>query len=365
MGWLSGWSKRIEITISNTNIDGDSDPSHFPVPLFLGTSVGTGSDDVSCVFDELTSDDNRKKIAVTQSDGTTQLYVEIEDWDDANEKAVLWVSKSGWTISRSSATTIYLYYDSSQDDNADYVGDVGSRTEVWHTSTKGAYLCTNLLDSTSNDHNLTNNNSCSFGSDYGKQADGVDVDGSDKSLGITDSLDIDGDEITMMCWAKFPSEITSGTRCYMDQRNYTSDIAYFMGYEYNSGTPRIYADRARLHVSDDIISKNVYVGTGWHFVALRYDGTTLYGYHNSGTAYDSEAYSGDGSATGTSRFAIGNVVGSIYFDSSGSRDTVLVYGADMGAAWVKACYCAQDDNLVSWGSEETATSTAAQAIIIG
>ena len=43
------WAKRIEITVSNTNIDSDLD--HFPLLLTLGTSVGTGSEDVSAIFD--------------------------------------------------------------------------------------------------------------------------------------------------------------------------------------------------------------------------------------------------------------------------------------------------------------------------
>ena len=85
-GWLGGgWRYRVEITVSNTNID--NDVTHFPLLLTLGASVGTGTDDVSFIFDELASDANRKKIAVTKSDGTTQIYCEIEKWDDANEDA--------------------------------------------------------------------------------------------------------------------------------------------------------------------------------------------------------------------------------------------------------------------------------------
>jgi len=121
--WLSGWAKRIEITVSNSNID--SDLTHFPLLLTLGTSVGTGNDDVSAIFDELTSDANRKKIAVTKSDGTTQVYVDIAYWDDATETAILFVSKSDLTFSSSGTTTLYLYYDSSQSDNTTYVGDPG------------------------------------------------------------------------------------------------------------------------------------------------------------------------------------------------------------------------------------------------
>jgi len=132
MAWLSGFTKRVEITIPNTNIDAAL--SHFPVPLTLGTSVGTGTDDVSFVFDELTSYAKRFKIAVTEDDGETQLYVEIEKWDNASESAVLWVSGSGWSIASDATTTVYLYFDSDADDNVAYVADLGNRPEVWDSN---------------------------------------------------------------------------------------------------------------------------------------------------------------------------------------------------------------------------------------
>ena len=126
MAWLGSgvWGKRIEITVSNTNIG--SDLTHFPLLLTLGTSVGTGADDVSAIFDELTSDANRLKIAVTDSSGDTEIKCEIEDWDDASESAHLWVAASGLTLSSSGTTTLFIYYDAGHADNTANVGDVAS-----------------------------------------------------------------------------------------------------------------------------------------------------------------------------------------------------------------------------------------------
>jgi hypothetical protein len=129
MAWLSGWAKRVKLTIDAGDIDADL--TWFPVLLKLGTSVGINSEDVSFIFDELQSDANRKKIAVTTDDGETQLYVEIERWDDANEVAWLWVSKTGWVIDDTANTDFYLYYDADHADNTDYVADSSSRPEVW------------------------------------------------------------------------------------------------------------------------------------------------------------------------------------------------------------------------------------------
>lgn len=129
MAWLSNWAKRIELTIDSGDIDAAL--VDFPVLIHLSTASGRTAVDVSCVFDELTLDANRKKIAVTTSDGQTQCYVEVEKWDDANEQAWLWVKVP--SIASGADTDLYLYYDNSHADNIDYVGDTNSTPaeNVW------------------------------------------------------------------------------------------------------------------------------------------------------------------------------------------------------------------------------------------
>ena len=205
--WLGTYAKRIKVTASNTNVD--SDLTHFPLLLTLGTSVGTGSDDVSCVFDELTSDANRTKIAVTETDGTTELYVEIEKWDDANESAVLWVSKSDWVLDTDADTEVYLYYDSAHAANTAKVADAGSRTEVWDSDfvmvqhlVGAAY--TDLDDSTSNNNDVSGEGGSPV---YNKSAQidgGVELDdGASEYLNVADSASLDIVEgITLEFWFK-------------------------------------------------------------------------------------------------------------------------------------------------------------------
>lgn len=123
--WLSGWDKRIEIDIDYTNKIGAS-VTWFPIAIIIESGLaGVGNKDVSSIFDELTTNDNRKKIAITKADGTTQLYCEIEQWDDAGENAALHISRDGWTIDAD--TSVFIYYDSAQGDNTTYVADSGSR----------------------------------------------------------------------------------------------------------------------------------------------------------------------------------------------------------------------------------------------
>lgn len=146
MAWLGNWSKRIKLTIDHGDIDDAL--SDFPILVYLSTSSGRNSKDVSCIFDELTEDANRKKIAITTSDGVTQCYVEIEKWDDANEKAWLWVKVP--SVASGADTDIYLYYDKTHADNATYVGDTNSTPaeNVW----PDGYFITHMKDDPDNAH---------------------------------------------------------------------------------------------------------------------------------------------------------------------------------------------------------------------
>jgi len=199
--------QRIKVTASNTNVD--SDQTHFPLLLTLGTSVGTGSNDVSFVLYELTSDANRTKIAVTKTDGTTELYVEIEKWDDANEAAVLWVSKSDWVLDADANTEVYLYYDSAHADNTDRVGDIGGRTEVWDSSFEAVTHMVDLTTSTVDDSTSNNYVYTKLGANTpaetasGKIAEAQDFDGTDDVITITDAAGLNiRNNLTVTSWIK-------------------------------------------------------------------------------------------------------------------------------------------------------------------
>lgn len=118
IGILEAWSNYITIRCAYENVA--SDLTDFPMPIYISESSGVDGQDLSMIFDELGA--NSKKLAITSSDGTTQLYVEVETWDHANKKALLHVKVPTW--SSSEVTVLYLYYDSSRPDNTAYVGDV-------------------------------------------------------------------------------------------------------------------------------------------------------------------------------------------------------------------------------------------------
>jgi len=213
MAWLGTWKYRRKITIDSTKID-TSDLSHFPVTVFLNTTAGSGNDDVSDIFDELGSNDNRKKIALTTSDGETQLYAEIEKWDDANEQAILHVSKSGWTLANAADTEFYIYFDSSQPDNTTYIGDNGDTAaeNVWDSDFKQVFHFaessgTAAIDSTSNNKNGTYRDGTNASETHpasvaGKIGLARDFDGGDDNIAINDNNypAIGDNDITIEAW---------------------------------------------------------------------------------------------------------------------------------------------------------------------
>jgi len=354
--WLSGWAKRIKVTVSNTNID--SNLTHFPLLLTLGVSVGTGSDDTTCVFDELTSDANRKKIAVTKSDGTTQCYVEIEKWDDANEKAVLWVSKSDLVLSSSAITDLYLYYDSSHADNTIYVGDVGSRTEVWDSN----YLAVWHLGESSNPYiDSTSNNNDSVAGTYPTQANAKIGKGQDFEAGANNYIEIphtidwdwgDSDVVTWEAWIKPES---SSWRAILSDWVHQQDIqSFFWGLENSTNELRLLLfigqDSPQSYDSNSGITVD---GTTWTYVSTVFDNpnNTIKHYIDSALDKTHTDVTPTFDVTTGDKWIGARTSGS-YDLFDGVMDELRVSIAERNADWIKATYYAQSDNLVSWGSEE-------------
>jgi len=146
-GWLQGWDNRIKITIDSSLIDASL--TWFPVMVRISAACGASAQDMTAVFDELGA--NSLKIAVTDSTGDSELYVEVEKWDDVGEEAILWVSKTGWSISNSADTIIYLYYDNDHADNITYVGVTNSvvAENVWDGN---FMLVDHMIDGADNQH---------------------------------------------------------------------------------------------------------------------------------------------------------------------------------------------------------------------
>jgi len=122
------YAKRIKITIDHNDID--SDLTWFPVTVFLTATQGEE------VFAEFDADEDFDRIAFTTSDEETQIYADCELFDDSEQKAIYHVSKTGWTVSSSVDTDIYLYYDNNAGHNTTYIsksGDTAAQS-VWDSN---------------------------------------------------------------------------------------------------------------------------------------------------------------------------------------------------------------------------------------
>ena len=124
MAWLNGFYNRFKMTIASSDVD--STLTDFPVMITLTSGSGKTNFDVTGVFDELSYDD-RKKIAVTLDDGTTQCPVEIEYWNNTEERAFLWTKVP--SVYSSVNTDLYFYYDATYSGTTSS-GNVGYVAEI-------------------------------------------------------------------------------------------------------------------------------------------------------------------------------------------------------------------------------------------
>ena len=362
MAWLGTWAKRIAITIDHTKVDADL--VDFPVCIHLAAAAGISSDDVSAVFDELTSDANRKKIAVTTSDGSSECYVEIEKWDTTNEQAVLHVKVP--SVSSSADTTLYIYYDSAQAENKSYVGDTGDAVSqnVWDSyysfvlhmirqsdgSVKDSSV--NALDWTSNGMDASNNgNDSTTGKSY------LTFDGTEYLTGSNSSL------------------ISPGGGAFHNE------MLFNTGHDYSSQGGYVFQDVGADQ--DNIVSVSVSANTGYHnkikyFIAdasnnflQRYsDYTTNDGVNHYATISRNGVNNLDTSLDGTQYTTVTGTCGTITLSDGNSPQigrtsynyTLYFYGKILevrfskgtgrSSSWNKATYNTLFDTLLTFTAEE-------------
>jgi len=358
-GWLGTWAKRFEITVSNTNID--SDLEHFAVPLFINTTSGTGNRDLSVIFDDLGT--NSRKIAITKSDGTTEILGEIEKWDDSGEDAIVWVSKSDLTLTSASATTLYIYFDATEADNAN-IGTQGNETGVWSSTTEGSWFLSEAsgtrTDSTSNNNDLTDTNTVTSATG---QIDGAArfTAANEELLEVADNagLSITGN-IGYRAWVKIKSQPAttglygigskwgaSGTRGYWFMYGYTDPNYKLQVAVSDNGTNQeynAYSDTSPLLATDTwkhvVFTWNTSAETNIYVDGVSLGATIT----NSITSINDNAqdfYVGSGN------------LGTPFYWADAEIDQAALFSENLSAAWAKADYNFGIDNILSYGTVET------------
>ena len=352
MAWLSGWSKRVKVTVDNTLIDAEL--SWFPVLLYLSASSGKTSQDVSCIFDELQSDANRKKIAVTKADGETELYVEIEKWVDADETAWLWVSRDGWAIADDADTDLYIYYDADHADNDTYVGDTAARTEVWDGNFKAVWHLNQasdaqILDSTSDDRDSASN---TLDTTAGKIGLGMNADGGELA-NFGDVVDMGTSDFTLEAWVK--TSDTTHQKTILDKRGADDP---WPGYLFGvAATGEVVSYACDTGGDSEAAVSTATVNDGeWYHVAARFDKSEADGLW---VFIDGAQDGGKGKLDdiGTVDNA-GSLIMGYHSPSStwiywiGDLDEIRISLTFRSAAWIKATYNSGNDSLLTYGSQQ-------------
>jgi len=345
------WAHRRKITIDKTKIDAQL--THFPITLFLGESVGTNNKDVHSIFNEI--GENFKKIAITQADGQTQLYCEIELWDSTNKKAVIHISREGWNIASDTDTDIYIYYDNTHPDNDDYIGVTQSTPakNVWDSDFVARWDKKDKTTSTIEDSTVNANHGTKKGAneplqDDGKVGKAQNYDGVDDYVSIANHTTLNPTRITIGFWVNLPdSQEAKNAYPTAIAKDAAGQRSWSVWITYKYRQIRFYLNG----VGNVLNFTENFDGIGWVYVAAVYDGSYIRLYKN-GVEVDNTPATGDIDTT-TSPIYIGTGLGATGDRfQNGLIDEVRICKQALSAAWIKATYNSGNDSLVSWGDEE-------------
>jgi hypothetical protein len=343
------WLYRRKITIDHTKVENVANPSttyaNFPVLVYATglSNVKPGGAD----------------IRFTASDGTTLLPREIESYSSGTLYA--WV-KVTLTKDSSDATDdeIYMYYGNAAATEPAPDSTYGSEN-VWDSNFAmvqhmvGASY-TDLDDSTSNDCDVSAQDSDPAYGATGKIADAVTLDGND-AVEVSDPgtypLDLDT-AVTISAWIN-PSSISDWNR--IAAKSHTADVdpwtMYGLLFDSN--------DHLRIEITDGGTqygyNGGTTVSTGvWQYAVMSYDGSTLRLYYNGSQQGSGSSHSGD-LDTNDQVFSIGKSgYESDYF--TGSLDEIRVSEIARNARWIATEYNNQNDpaNFCILESEQSSST---------
>lgn len=350
--WLSGWDQRRQITIDSNDINNDLD--QFPVPVSINNNAGKNNADITSIFDEVGT--SSQKIAITESDGVTQLYAEIEKWDAASEEAVIWAGGYNCDIDSSSNTHFYIYYDNDQSSNDSYVTlgtNATTSEQIWgndyslvqHLNEEEAGTGTAALYKDSTDNNNDGDDQVSATSQDGQINGGQEFDGDDDYVRDSNpsGLNFSGlNEITIEAWFKL-----SGHTDYDGIVSINSSSTYRT--MVNTGQDQLRYDPGQY--DDQVIDQAWSTGEWYHYIMTVQGGGNAKIYWNGDNIHTSAtgvpAILPDGSDI---LIGIGEDPNS--HPTQGIIDEVRISNIARSPAWVETDYRAGMDDLLTWGSEE-------------
>jgi len=346
-GWLAGWDNRMRFDVDADQVDANL--TWFPTLVKLSSSCSIGNDDVTAIFDELGA--NHLKLAITESDGTTEMYVEVEKWDNGAEEAWLWTSSNTTTISSSTDTTFYLYYDNDHADNVAHVGVPNDAVaeNVWDAN---FMLVDHMQDDPNNaatrDSTSNNNDGTKTGANEpieatGKVGDAQDFDAINDEITILDNPSLYlGGSFTQELLVKIPADIGADQMllCKDDAGANREWVSY-----YRTATKKV--EWATWTAGGNVgnSQNTIFPLDTWHQIVFRYDGTDMRTYMDG--VLDCSPSLQAGLLTNTAAtFERGARNAAQLLD--GLMDEIRMSNTDRSAAWIKATYHSCWDNFIDF-----------------
>jgi hypothetical protein len=350
--WLGTYAHRLQGTISNTNIDSD-----LTGKLYTVVADGDDEPNIAAIFTEV--GDSFLKIAVTASDGTTQLYGEVQRWDSATKEIVLNISKSDWVLDADAGTPICIYYDSAQEDNTTYIGEPNSTAafNVWDVNCIGVWHLDEstgtAIDSTTGNHDGTFNGSLPDIARGGKVYLGQDCDGTGDFISFTADTIYPSPayDLSVSFWF-YSDDVTNPKGLLEFVRSNWASVGFLSAFTAGN---RIYAGIYSGSANWKMSSATIATGT-WYNVVLTNanQGATVILYVNG--AANSNNADGNFTPSGNS-MSIGRAQdGSTYYELDGMIDETRLYDRVLPAAEIKWYYYNVNANQIDWATGETYSS---------
>jgi len=319
--------------------------------------------------------------------------VQIEKWDSASKKAWLWVKVP--SVSSTSDTELYLYYDKDHADNTAYVGDTGSTPAqavwdtnfhgVWHLSEDPTGTAPQMKDSTSYANHGTTGGPMASGDQLAGEVDGSLNFSSgtgaqpDKyvNCGTGSSLNMGSGDLTLEVWfrvkpgANVKNGVPSGGPFVCKGSVGTAGKRYML---LITGINEVDGG-----IDDDTVVKNVsstvggYDDNAWHYAVLVRDGNNLRLYVDGSeqVPHSPVDITGYGNIDDSYSFYIAadknrNNAGDPNDFCNCTIDEVRISNNARNAAYVKASYEGERDHFIDYGGEESwAPSSSIMAFIDG
>jgi hypothetical protein len=305
-----------------------------------------------------------KKLSIQS--GTTQLPVEIEHWDEVNQKAVLHTKVP--TYAAAADGELILSYDSSQEDNDDYVGETGSTPaqSVWDSNFAAVYHMAQdpsggagcILDSTANaNHGTPAGSMTSDDLVDGMYGKALDFDGTDDYVDLNAKLiDHSGDRTIE---AFYNTMVETGQTLYSDVYHHTTSVGTWIYLRSDSDEIRIYEVRGVSNQAPlyPIGATFGFYDGDWHQFAFVWDGTATANsakIYNDGTvALQATASYPAISATSQYNSRLGGHYddsGFLSFPLSGKISEFRISNTVRSDDWIKLTHLSLTDQLITWSA---------------